>query len=146
MRKKCTKCLRLLDLNLNNFYFHEAKKRFTSPCKDCQKQRNRNAYRSNETVRQRKQNRKQRIREESRCFVLDYLKAHPCMDCGESDFLVLQFDPREPSSKKYDVANMITNGWKLPLIITEIEKCDVRCANCHTRQTAKNRKYWKTLC
>jgi len=50
----------------------------------------------------------------------------------ESDYIVLEFDHKH--DKKYNVSAMHTLS--LELLIKEIEKCEVRCANCHRRKTA----------
>lgn len=71
-------------------------------------------------------------------FIADYLKRHPCIDCGEPDIVVLEFDHR--SNKKYSIADMRDN-YSLGTVKTEVSKCDVRCANCHRRKTAKERNY-----
>lgn len=68
--------------------------------------------------------------------VFEYLKEHPCVDCGESDPIVLEFDHRDNVVKVANISAMIKHyGWAK--IEEEIAKCDVRCANCHRRRTAK---------
>jgi hypothetical protein len=65
----------------------------------------------------------------------EYLRSHPCVDCGETDILALQFDHREPATKRTEVALLVVRKpWSI--VISEIAKCDVRCANCHRRRTA----------
>lgn len=73
-------------------------------------------------------------------YISSYLKSHSCIDCGESDIIVLDFDHR--GNKEYSIAD-IRNNYCLDILKTEIEKCDVRCANCHRRKTAKERNYKK---
>jgi 5-methylcytosine-specific restriction endonuclease McrA len=74
-------------------------------------------------------------REENRRQLYGYLLSHPCVDCGESDVLVLEFDHRVPADKVRDVGGLAaTRRW--PSVLMEIEKCDVRCVNCHRRKTA----------
>ena len=66
----------------------------------------------------------------------EYLALHPCVDCGETDPVVLQFDHLR--DKRKDVADMCRSfSWRV--ILAEIEKCEVRCANCHARRTARER-------
>lgn len=65
-------------------------------------------------------------------LILEYLKVHPCVDCGEKDVLVLEFDHREGKPEQR-VTKLVSWNWEA--ILKEIEKCDVRCANCHTRVT-----------
>jgi hypothetical protein len=68
--------------------------------------------------------------------LIDYLAEHACVDCGERDILVLEFDHRERTLKPLAVANMLRNhSWAE--IAREVAKCDVRCANCHRRRTAQ---------
>lgn len=69
--------------------------------------------------------------------VMRYLRTHPCVDCGISNLVVLEFDHRDPDLKLMDVGTMmISRRW--PRVLAEIEKCDVRCANCHRRRTARS--------
>jgi hypothetical protein len=74
-------------------------------------------------------------------LLYEYLLAHPCVDCGESDTIVLEFD-HVRGEKKHNVADVIRSGRKWQTIIKEIEKCEVRCANCHRRATAKRGGNW----
>src|SRR5439155_16799893 len=66
--------------------------------------------------------------------VHQYLSAHPCVDCGEENIALLDFDHLR--DKTADVSSMIRDGASWELIAEEIAKCDVRCANCHARVTA----------
>jgi hypothetical protein len=68
--------------------------------------------------------------------VYDYLAKHPCVDCGESDPVVLDFD-HVRGQKFMNVKRMLSGTYSLKRIFEEIEKCDVRCANCHRRATAQ---------
>lgn len=74
-------------------------------------------------------------------FIVEYLKNHPCVDCGEADIVVLDFD--HVKDKVLDISHMMQQKWSLKKIQIEIIKCEVRCANCHRRKTAKDRGYYK---
>jgi predicted transcriptional regulator len=74
-----------------------------------------------------------------RAWVLEYLADHPCADCGTGDPVVLEFDHIGPKSG--DVGTMIANGCRLERIQAEIARCEVVCANCHRRRTAR-RSAW----
>ena len=69
----------------------------------------------------------------------EYLLAHPCVDCGEADPIVLEFDHPPGSVKEFNVADMIY-GQSWTRILREIAKCEVRCANCHRKITHQRRQ------
>lgn len=78
-------------------------------------------------------------RDANRRLVWEYKKTHPCVDCGESDPVVLEFDHQR--DKKNWIANMLGSNVSHKKILDEIAKCVVRCANCHRRKTAKQLGY-----
>lgn len=74
-------------------------------------------------------------RERNRELLREYLLGHPCVDCGEKDPVVLDFDHRDPATKRLEVAKLAAKKpW--PVVLVEIAKCDVRCVNCHRLRTA----------
>lgn len=66
--------------------------------------------------------------------IYDYLKGKTCADCPENDPRVLQFD-HVRGVKTAGVSRMAKNKVSWPRILEEIEKCEIRCANCHARKT-----------
>jgi hypothetical protein len=75
----------------------------------------------------------------NREHVLAILEATPCVDCGECDPLVLDFDHR---GDKRAAVTTLANSCSLLSLEVEIAKCDVRCANCHTLRT-RGSKTWR---
>jgi len=71
----------------------------------------------------------------ARMWVWGYLLAHPCVDCGETDIRVLEFDHRDPKEKSGEISRMVNDRCGVQRIEAEVEKCDVRCANCHRRRS-----------
>lgn len=71
----------------------------------------------------------------NRLFVYAHLAEHPCVDCGERDIIVLDFDHFR-GSKLANISRMINDCVAIGKLRAEIEKCEVRCANCHRRKTA----------
>ena len=87
-------------------------------------------------------------REEKLKYVDSYLKDNACVDCGEADPVVLEFDHRNPEEKHKCISKMTYSGHSLEALKAEIAKCDIRCANCHKRRTAKQfgwRKHKKNI-
>lgn len=66
-----------------------------------------------------------------------YLNEHPCVDCGEHDIEVLDFDHVDEKKKSYMISKMIKTGFSWNKILKEIKKCQVRCANCHRKRSYK---------
>jgi hypothetical protein len=79
---------------------------------------------------------KQKLMLERTKRLIEFFKAHPCVDCGESDPVVLEFDHLR--DKAFAIGpHLCRTSWQA--IIDEIRKCEVVCANCHRRRTAKQR-------
>jgi hypothetical protein len=109
-------------------------------CKNCQSQTSAKHYNAN------KEKQLERIyerRHQLRQAIFDYLKEHPCVDCGETDPIVLEFDHLD--NKKMNVSKMVHDGFSLENILLEISKCEVCCSNCHARRTAKQFGWYKDL-
>ena len=70
-------------------------------------------------------------------YLIEYFSTHPCVDCGETDPVVLEFDHLR--DKSFDVAQALpARNWQS--ILDEITKCEVVCANCHRRRTSRRRR------
>jgi hypothetical protein len=78
----------------------------------------------------------------ARRFVAEFLRANPCVDCGEADPRVLDFD--HVTGKAALVSALVARGAPRARVEAEIAHCEVRCANCHRRVTAR-RAGWSRL-
>ena len=89
---------------------------------------------------------KENARNRAREFIAAYFAKHPCVDCGENDRIVLTFD-HVRGEKINDIANMVRAGMALEAIKAEIEKCEIRCYNCHLIRTHERLKSnrWKMV-
>jgi hypothetical protein len=104
-----------------------------------------NWYQSNkDNLKKRAISRRAEVSKENRENLIAYLREHPCVDCGEKDIIVLQFD-HVRGTKRRDISYMICAGFRWDTILKEIEKCDVRCANDHLRKTAKQQSHFNFL-
>lgn len=75
---------------------------------------------------------RRRVKKQNKDLVRAYLSRHPCVDCGEADPIVLDFD--HCRGKLANVSDLIHHS-SVARVMAEIEKCEVRCANCHRRKT-----------
>ena len=111
-------------------------------CKLCGAKYKRKAYRrDNERHRELNDLSRKRCRDRHAEKIFDYLLEHPCVDCGEANPIVSEFDHRNPGEKFYGVADLVAKGRSWDVISQEMKKCDVRCANCHRIITAKKRNF-----
>jgi hypothetical protein len=69
----------------------------------------------------------------TRAFISNYLKDNPCIDCGEANIVVLEFDHLR--DKDFNISDAARNGVGIKKLKDEIAKCEVRCANCHRKKT-----------
>lgn len=143
MKKLCSVCHKRKDVAGFNKH-HERKDGLQSHCKVCTRFRFREYYRLNR-VKQLKvvMARRKRIDKINRIKLLSFLGTHPCIDCGEKDPIVLDFDHR--GNKTAQIADLMGGGFSWNRIEEEMNKCDVRCANCHRRKTAKERNNYRYI-
>lgn len=142
--KKCTKCGGEFDLSFFNKK-KEASSGLQFWCKDCQHKASRQHYKSNKiNYIRRTSERNYRVKLDITTFILEYLKEHPCADCGESDPIVLEFDHIK-GPKLFNISSAICRRINIFSILEEIAKCEVRCSNCHKRKTAKEYNWYKVV-
>lgn len=143
-KKQCSLCQ--LPKSLKNDF----SKKKSSPdgkqnvCKDCAKEVSRQYYTDNK--KEHKANvakRKTEYKKILYTFLFGYFSSHPCIDCGETDVRCLEFD-HVYGNKKSNISTMLKNVCSLDVVKCEIEKCEVRCANCHRKRTADVQGWYKT--
>lgn len=85
---------------------------------------------------------------DARRFILEHLNDKSCVDCGEADPVVLEFDHRD--EKRDGVSALVRGGLSTKGVRAEFARCDVVCVNCHRLRTAhafgwrRARKDWRT--
>lgn len=85
----------------------------------------------------RQQENQQRQRDRNFWRYIQLQLDNPCVDCGETDIRVLQFDHLPDFEKSYTIGESITastRSWSE--ILKEVAKCESVCANCHAKRTA----------
>ena len=109
---KCSKCS--LQKPESDFYFTNLYRR--KYCKKCE-------HKSQVANRLKKKKR-----------AVEYLGGR-CIRCGYNEcFYALEFDHVDPSTKEYEMSNMIY-GRNWALVGVELDKCQLLCANCHRIKT-----------
>ena len=150
MEKTCPKCCQTKPLTA--FTPNKSKKDgHGAHCRDCYSTYHREYYRhrtandpeyKDRTKKWRKQYQTDRI-ESFRKVIREHLSTHPCVTCGETDIVVLDFDHIDPKTKKFAICETSTCWLPIDDILAEIAKCQVLCANCHRRKTAKDAGTWR---
>lgn len=90
-------------------------------------------------IKQNRMNEKEMLRK-ARNKILDYLLGHPCVDCGQKNPLRLTFD-HVRGIKVFSIGNAVGGRYGWDRIQKEMQKCDVRCFNCHMEKTAIERNF-----
>ena len=135
--KYCCQCGNWLALDAFSLRMTGTNKR-AAYCKPCTRAYCRQHYRINKPLHlRRRYGRTISERVENRRAVLQYLENHPCVDCGEANPIVLEFD-HVRGVKAGDISSMVYKQTKAR-VLEEIKKCEVRCANCHRVKTFKER-------
>lgn len=115
-----------------------------SRCRRCCNEQSRAHYQANRVTRLKKTKLQTGLRKQAaQRFVVEYLRSHPCVDCGEPDIIVLDFD-HVRGQKTENIGSMVSYGRPTEKIEAEIRKCDVRCANCHRRMTATRGGHYRS--
>lgn len=141
--KRCVRC-QCNRLRSEFSWKSKGRGRLASYCKACMREyskqhyylngRNHNKRRYRNTLEYKRRN---------RAFIVDYLRRHPCVDCGEANPIVLEFD-HVRGEKRGNISEIVSAGWSLAYIAEEIAKCDVRCANCHRIRTVAQFAWFKS--
>ena len=77
-------------------------------------------------------------RREKKSSLAVWLGSH-CVDCGNDDIDVLDFDHRNPAEKLFTIGCSLGKAFKI--LLQEVLKCELRCANCHRKKTLRNKDY-----
>lgn len=139
--KVCTRCQQEKSLDQFSFKNKRTGKR-QARCKACQADYHRQHYQANKSYYKHKARTwEQPYLDKIQRFIIEYLLEHPCVDCGESNPLLLDFD-HVRGEKLMEVSVIAIRMHSIKKIKAEIAKCEVRCANCHRRKTARDHNYY----
>lgn len=142
MIKFCSLCKQ--DKSIIEFAKNRTKRDgFQNVCKVCQRLNGKARYQLTKKEHA-ESNTKRRIR--NQIVVYEYLKTHPCTDCFNPNPVVLTFD-HVRGVKRANLSDMVKQSLGLKTIFEEIEKCEVRCFNCHMIKDSLRRggRKWNAL-
>ena len=143
MKKKCSRCKEVKFLD--QFYKNANKTLGVSGnCKECQKEYNRLHYpKTKEKWAESRRFHSNKVLQENKQFLLEYLSSHPCVDCGNNDIRVLEFDHLPGTTKLKDISALLS--YTRATLVAEIAKCQVLCANCHRIKTFERAGSWRDI-
>lgn len=145
MRKLCSDCKQKKPLNL--FYRNKKKSHGRqSKCKQCQKIYHNKVWypRNRAKVKSRSVLKKRRRRNKHWTIIIKKYFSKGCVDCGIKNVRVLEFD-HVRGKKISGVGTMIQDNYGWSTIKKEIDKCEVRCRNCHRLRTFEQFNWHKDI-
>ncbi|MEO8970586.1 MAG: hypothetical protein ABI406_03180, partial [Ktedonobacteraceae bacterium] len=131
MKKICTYCGIERDAESDFRWEYKSRGIRMKRCKYCQSELSKLHYQNNkQAYKVRSSVRKAQILDENKPLLYAYLISHPCIDCGQINIRLLEFDHiYEPKSG--EISDLLRQGFNWTTIEAEIAKCEIRCANCH---------------
>jgi hypothetical protein len=144
--KTCASCKQELPLSSFRLKQNRGKETHQAYCIDCNKKYQQQHYLDHKAdYLNRSAERRDAYRQDIFLKLRAYLLTHPCVGCGEEDPLVLEFDHRDRELKTFAISAGVRASYSWERLLPEIEKCDVRCANCHRRRTAEQFGWMKAV-
>jgi hypothetical protein len=142
--KLCKGCGSVLDVACFGLKYPERGTR-QHLCRVCSREASRTYYLRNPAAyKARAKAGRQRHRARNRQRLHELLLSCSCVDCGINELAVLEFDHRDPRDKEAEIATLVRHAsWTR--MLKELAKCDVVCANCHRKRTARYFGWTKLL-
>lgn len=126
--RKCPTCEKILNYKSEQCMTQANKK--NAKCYSCAF-----SYRTKMSSDEKKVKQKQAVNKftlKLKYYIWDYLSKHPCVDCGESNILFLEFD--HIGNKSEWISFLLRKHASIQQIDDEIKKCEVRCIGCHRKR------------
>ena len=144
MKKVCTYCGLERDAENDFNWQYKNRGKRQARCKYCQSELSKLHYQNNkQTYNERTRIHKAQVLAENSSHISTYLSRHPCVDCGQADIRLLEFD-HVIGQKSREISDLLTWGFNWPTIEAEIAKCEVRCANCHRIKSIEHGGGWRS--
>lgn len=135
--KRCNKCKQT---KAETEFNKKSKGKLQAYCRPCDREHSKDYYKKNkEKIRRQIYSAFKRRLKERKLFRKEHLLKHPCIDCGEKNIIVLEFDHIN-GNKIESISKMVLGAYSLNRIKKEMNKCEVVCSNCHSIRTHNRRK------
>lgn len=145
MNKICSGCGQERDIEQDFAWKNKAKGTRQRWCKFCQAEANRRHYQNNKQIyMKRALTRNALVNSENKQNLYAYLSSHPCVDCGQTDVRILEFD-HVRGNKSESISTLLQHSVPWQKVEAEIAKCEVRCTNCHRIKTSERGGFWRSL-
>ena len=145
MMKICSGCGQERDIESDFAWKNMSKGTRQRWCRYCQAEANARHYQNNKSIYiERAVNRNSHVNAENRQKLYIYLSEHSCVDCGQNDIRVLEFD-HVRGNKSASINDLLKKAASWETIKAEIAKCEVRCVNCHRVKTHERGKTWRSF-
>ena len=143
MKKVCPGCHKEQDMEQDFNWKDRGRGIRDTRCKSCQSNVSKQHYRKNkQQYLDRARAREVLVIEDNHKRLTDFLAHHPCVDCGQTNIRVLEFD-HVRGNKSNNIARIVGEGFSWSTIEAEIAKCEVRCVNCHRIKTNERSGWWR---
>ena len=127
--KRCSRCGIAKPLSA----FHRRGDGQQSWCKSCQREWDAAYHQRRRPIRKRQ---KRERRRSLVAWMQDLKSSRPCADCGGFFHpAAMTFDHLPGTTKRGEVSNLLYSGYR-QVLLDEIAKCELVCANCHAVRTA----------
>ncbi len=143
MKKLCTGCGQERDAEQDFVWKVKNRGIRHTRCKYCQSLKSKQHYRDNkQPYLKRARTREVLVAEDNQRKLAEYFSCHSCVDCGQTDVRVLEFD-HVNGNKFANISRLLCTAVSWSRIEAEIAKCEVRYANCHRIKTSERGGWWR---
>ena len=153
--KTCAICK--IEKDISEFGKHDRFGHLNNKCKPCfaesmKEYRNTHPEKTKEsrkkcylkTINKRKQYNKKKLIERKQLIYNILIISGGCIDCGLKDPECLEFDHKDRDDKIMNIARAKQSS-STEKLLKEIDKCEIRCANCHRIKHAEELGYYKHI-
>lgn len=140
----CSQCKKEKLLTKDFFNTRDkAGRKFRTDCKICQNDKQSEAYqKKREYYKEATRKHRAVLKEQNQKLLWEFLLNNPCVKCGETNTVVLELDHLR--DKKYCISEIIfSHSWES--VQEEMKKCQVLCANCHKKKTARDFNHYRYI-